>query len=99
MMAAVLMFAALTFAAAVFAVAVLGLLLKLAIRVILFPLFLIKGIVTALVMIVIGPILAVVGLLLALIFACLVAVPLVPLIVVGALVWLLVKSTQRPAVV
>jgi|SRR5690242_13931259 hypothetical protein len=98
-MAAVLVFAALMFAAAVFAVGVLGLLFKLAIRVILFPLFLIKWIITALVMIVVGPVLAVVGLVLAVIFACLLAVPLVPLLVLGGLLWLLVRSPRRPAVV
>jgi hypothetical protein len=96
-MAAVLVFAGLALFAVFFTVAVLGILLKLAIRLILFPLFLIKWIVTALVMLIVGPILAVVGLVLAVVFTVLLAVPLLPLVVLGLIVWALVSSTRRPA--
>ena len=90
-MAVVLVLAGLALAAAI--------VLKAAIRLILFPLFLIKWIITGVVMLVVGPILAIVGVILALVFALLFALPLLPLIALGAIVWLLVKSTRRPAVV
>ena len=83
--------------ACVFAVAFLALLLKLAIRIILFPLFLLKLIVTGVVMLVVGPVLAVVGFALALVVALLLAVPLLPLLALGAIVWLLVRP-PRPSV-
>lgn len=91
MAAAVLLFAGLLFAAAI--------VLKLAIRLILFPLFLIKWIVTAVVLVIVGPILAIVGAILALVFALVFALPLLPLVALGAIVYLLVKSSRRPAVV
>jgi len=61
-MAAVLVFAALPLIAVFLAFTFLGLLLKVAIRLILFPLFLIKWIVTGLVMVIVGPIIALVAL-------------------------------------
>jgi hypothetical protein len=98
-MAALVIFAGFALAAVVFAFAFLALLLKLAIRVILFPLFLLKWIVTGLVMVVVGPILAIVGVLLALVLLLALAVPLLPLIALATIVWLLVRSPRRPAVV
>jgi hypothetical protein len=98
-MAAVLLFAGLALAATVFLFVILGLVLQVAIRIILFPLFLLKWIVTGLVMLVVGPVLAIVGLVLAIVFAALVAVPLLPLLVLGMFVWLIVKANRRPAVV
>jgi len=97
-MAAVLVLAGLALAATVFVFVMLGLLLQVAIRIILFPLFLLKWIVTGLVMLVVGPVLALVGLLLAIVFAALVAVPLLPLLVLGTFVWLIVRANRRPAV-
>jgi hypothetical protein len=98
-MAAVVVFAGLALGAVVFTFTLFALLLKLAIRVILFPLFLIKWIVTGVVMVVVGPILAFVGVLLALVFAFVVAVPLLPLVALATIVWLLVRASRRPAVV
>jgi hypothetical protein len=98
-MAAVLVFAGLALGAIVFSLTLLAVLLKLAIRILLFPLFLLKWIVAGLVMIVVGPVLAIVGLVLAFVFAVLLAVPLLPLVALGAIVWLLVRSPQRPAAV
>jgi hypothetical protein len=97
-MAAFLVFAGLTLAAIVFTFTVFALLLKVAIRILLFPLFLLKWIITGLVMIVVGPILALVGVLLAMVFLVVLAVPLLPFLALAAIVWLLVRST-RPAAV
>jgi hypothetical protein len=98
-MPAVLLFAGLALAAIVFSFTLLAVLLKVAIRLILFPLFLLKWIVTGLVMVVVGPILAIVGIVLALAFGLVLAVPLLPLVALAAIVWLLVKASRRPAVV
>ena len=98
-MAAVLVLAGLALAATVFVIVMLGLVLQVAIRIILFPLFLLKWIVTGLVMLIVGPVLAVVALVLAMVFAALLAVPLLPLAVFGTFVWLIVKANRRPAVV
>ena len=97
-MATLLVLAGLTLAAVVFTFTVFALLVKVAIRILLFPLFLFKWIVTGLVMIVVGPILALVGVLLAMVFLVVLAVPLLPFVALAAIVWLLVKST-RPAAV
>ena len=91
MAAAALVLAGLMFAAAI--------VLKAAIRLIFFPLLLIKWIVTALVMVVVGPILAMVGAILALVFALVFALPLLPLVALAAIVCLIVKASRRPAVV
>jgi hypothetical protein len=96
-MAAVLLLAGLAFAAMVVALTFVGLLFKIAIRLIRFPLFLLKWIVTGLVMVIVGPVLAVVGLLLAIVFCFVLAVPLLPLLALAGIVWLLVRSS-RPAV-
>ena len=98
-MAAVLVLAGLALSATVFIVVLLGLVFQVAIRILLFPLFLLKWIVTGLVMLVVGPVLALVGIVLAIVFAALVAVPLLPLVVLGMFVWLLVRANRRPAVV
>jgi hypothetical protein len=98
MMAAVLVLAGLAFTAFVFVFVALALVLKLAFRILFFPLYLLKFLVTAVVMVVVGPVLALVGIVLALVFGVLLSIPLIPLAAVAALVWLLVKSNQRPAV-
>ena len=63
--------------------ALVAVVFKIAIRLILLPLLLLKWIV-------IGVMLAVVGLVLML--------PLLPILAVGAIVWMLVKANRRPAV-
>jgi hypothetical protein len=50
-------------------------------------------------MVVVGPILAVIGVLLAVIFMVVLAVPLLPVLALGTIVWLLVRSSRRPAVI
>jgi len=95
-MAAFVVFAGL---ALFFGFAFLALLVKLAIRLVFFPLFLLKWIVTGLVMIVVGPVLALVAIVLAFAFALVLAVPLLPVLMLATIVWLLVKATRRPAVV
>ena len=97
-MAALLVLAVFALAAVVFSVALFGLLVSVMVRLILFPFFLLKWILSALVMLVVGPILAIVGLVLAFAFGIVLAVPLMPLLLVAAILWLLLKSTRRPAV-
>ncbi len=97
-MAVVLLFGLFAGAAVLFTLALVGVLLGAFVRLLLLPLLLIKWIVTMLVMAVVGPVLAIVGLALALAFGLVIAVPLLPLLVVGTLLWLLVRSTRRPAV-
>jgi hypothetical protein len=100
-MAAALVLTGLAFGAIVFFFAIAGLLLlKLVFRLVFFPLFLLKWIVMAVVMIVVAPILAVVGFVLTIVFGVLISIPLVPLLVAGAIVWmLLVSANRRPAAV
>lgn len=63
--------------------ALVAVVIKTAVRIILLPLLLLKWIV-------IGAVLAVAGLVLML--------PLLPILAVGAIVWMLVKANRRPAV-
>jgi hypothetical protein len=71
---------------------------KIVLRLILVPLLLIKFIVMGLLMLVVGPLLFVVGLAIALVVGLVLAVPLLPFVAVGAIVWLLVRGSRRPAV-
>ena len=98
-MAAVVLFAGMALAAVVFTFTLAAVLLKLAIRLVFFPLFLLKWIVTGLVMVIVGPILALVAIVLAVVFAFVLAVPLLPLVALATIVWLLVRASRRPAVV
>jgi hypothetical protein len=98
-MAAVLVFAGLALAAMVFFFATIGLLVKLAFRLIFFPLFLLKWIVMGLVMIVVGPVLALIAIVLTFVFGVLLSIPLLPLLAVGALLWMLLVRANRPAAV
>jgi hypothetical protein len=98
MMAAVLVFAGLALAALIFLATLVGLVFQVAIRILLLPLFLLKWLITGVVMLVVGPILALVGIVLAVVFGVLVAVPLLPFVALGAIVWLIVKSNRPPAV-
>ena len=77
-----------------------GLVLKLAFRLILFPLFLLKWIVMAVVMLVVGPVVALVGLALTVVFGVLLSIPLLPVLALAAILWfVLVRANRRPAVV
>ena len=98
MMAAVLVFAGLALGAIMFLAVLVGLVFQIAFRILLFPLFLLKWVITGVVMLIVGPVLALVGIVLAVVFGALLAVPLLPLIALGAIVWLLVKSNRRAAV-
>jgi hypothetical protein len=68
--------------------------IKLIARLILLPLLLIKFVVGAILTLIVGPLLFVVGLMLAAVLF----VPLLPFVILGALVWLMVRPTRRPAV-
>ena len=77
--------------------AVVALVFKIAIRLILLPLLLIKWLIGGVVLLIVGPILALVGLLLLVVLGAIFFVPLLPFLLLAGLVWLLVRST-RPAV-
>ena len=104
-MAALLVVAGVALAAVVFFATFLGLLLKIAFRVIFFPLFLLKWIFASLAMIVVVPVLLFVGLVLTIVFGALtfafgivLSIPFLPLLALGAILWvLLVKANGRPA--
>jgi len=72
--------------------------IKIAIRLILLPLLLVKWILGTIAMVIVGPILFIVGLVLAIVLGAVLVVPLLPLLIVGGLVWLLVRPVRRPAV-
>jgi len=99
-MAALVVLAGLAFTAVLvfLALAVVGLVLRTAIRVVLFPLFLIKWLIAGIVMLVVGPILLVVGIIAFVAVALAMALPLLPVVAIGAVIWLLVKSSRRAAV-
>jgi hypothetical protein len=88
-MGAVLVFAGLAVAAVAMLTvfALVSVVLKLALRIILFPLFLLKFVVMGIVMLIVGPVLLLV-----------VVAPLLPFAALAAVVWLIVKATRRPAV-
>lgn len=81
------------------ALGALALIFKIAIRLLLLPLLLIKWIVTAVLTLVVGPVLFLVGLLVAAVIGVALFVPLLPFVAVAALVWLIVRANRRPAVV
>ena len=86
-------------AAAMFGLALFGILLRVAVRLLLLPLLIVKWIVLGVVMLIVGPILLIVGALVFLSAGLVVAVPLLPLLAVGAILWFLfVKGSRRPAV-
>jgi hypothetical protein len=99
-MAALVVLAGLAFTAALafVALAVVGLVIRTAVRVVLFPLFLIKWLITGIVMLVIGPILLVVGVIACVAVVLAMALPLLPVLAIGAVIWLLVKSSRRAVV-
>jgi hypothetical protein len=99
-MAAVMVLAglALTAVAVFVTFAVVAVVFKILFKLVLLPLLLLKWIVTGLVMLIVGPILFLVGLAAFLAVGVALFVPLLPFAVLGAIVWLIVKSS-RPAAV
>lgn len=99
-MGAVVVLAGLAFTAvAVFVtVAAVAIVFKILLRLVLLPLLLLKWIVMAAVMLIVGPVLFLVGLAACLAVGVALLVPLLPFLVLGGLLWLLVRS-NRPAVV
>lgn len=75
-----------------------GLVIKLAVRLILLPLFLLKWLIGGVVLLVLGPVLILAGLLVLAALAAAFALPFLPLFLVVALVWLLVRATRRPLI-
>ena len=95
-MGAVVVLAGLAFTAVAVLVlfAAVAVFFKIVFRLVLLPLLLLKWIVMGVVMLVVGPVLFVVGLVAA--FAMM--IPLLPFVALGAIVWLLVRGSRRPAV-
>ena len=100
-MGLILILPLLVLVAAVFVgLALFGFLLKVAIRLLLLPLLLVKWIVMGVVMLVVGPILFVVGLFVFLVTGVALAVPFLPILAIAAILWLVfAKSNRRPAVI
>ncbi len=99
-MATVVVLTGLAFAAVVvlFTLAAAAILFKTLLRVVLLPLLLLKWMVMGTVMLIVGPILFVVGALAMLLAGFAVMLPLAPLLLCGAILWCLLRSTRRPAV-
>lgn len=100
-MGLILIFPLLVFGAVLFVgLALFGVLLKFALRVLLLPLLLVKWIVMGVVMLIVGPILLVVGGFLFLATGMALAVPLLPLLALGAILWLVfAKANRRPVAI
>jgi hypothetical protein len=79
-------------------IALVGAIIFAALRIILLPLLLLKWIVVGTVMLVVGPILFLVGLVAFIAAAIVLALPLLPFLMLGAIVWVIVRSNRRPAV-
>ena len=97
-MAAFVVLAGLMALAVFVTVAFVGILLRLAIRLILLPVFLIKWIVMGVLTLIVGPVVFLAGAIAFIAVAFVLAVPLLPVIAVAALVWLIVRANRRPAV-
>ena len=76
----------------------LALVIKLAVRLILLPLLLIKWLIGGVVLLVVGPIVVLASLIALTVLALAFAVPFLPLLLVVGLVWLIVRSTRRPVI-
>jgi hypothetical protein len=80
--------------------ALFGLLLRVAVRLVLLPLLLVKWLVMGIVMLIVGPILLVVGAFVLVATGVALAVPFLPLLAVAAILWLVfAKAHRRPAVI
>lgn len=100
-MGLILVFPLVILGAAIFiGLALFGILLKVAVRLLLLPLLLVKWIVMGVVMLIVGPILLVVGLIVFAATGLALAIPLLPVLALGALLWLLfAKANRRPAAI
>ena len=100
-MGLILVFPLLMLAAAVFiGLALFGILLRVAVRLVLLPLLLVKWIVIGIVMLIVGPILLVVGAFVLAATGLALAVPFLPLLAIAAILWLVfAKANRRPAVI
>lgn len=100
-MGLILVFPFLMLAAAVFlGVVLFGILLRVAVRLLLLPLLLVKWIVMGAVMLVVGPILLIVGVFVFLATGLVLAVPFLPFLAVGAILWMLfARAHRRPVVI
>ena len=85
--------------AAVVGLALFGILLRIAVRLLLLPLLLLKWIVLGVVLLVVAPILALDGAAVFLSAGLVLFVPLLPVLAVIAILWLLLKATRRPALI
>jgi hypothetical protein len=81
-------------AAAVVAFVVLVTLFKIAIRLILLPLLLVKWLVGGVVLMIVGPILALVGIILAFALGTVIVVPLLPFLAAAAVLYLLFRAAH-----
>ena len=87
-------------AAVMIGIALFGVLLRVAVRLLLLPLLIVKWIVLGIVMLIVAPILLIVGAVVFLSAGLAVAVPLLPILAVGAILWFLfVKGSRRQAVI
>lgn len=75
-----------------------GLVLKLAVRLILLPLFLIKWLIGGVALLILGPVLILAGLLVLTVLTAAFALPFLPLFLVVGLIWLLVRASRRPVI-
>ena len=89
---------ALTAVAVFVTFAVVAIVFKILFKLVLLPLLLLKWVVMGAVMLIVGPILFLVGLAAFLTVGVALFVPLLPFVVLGGIVWLIVRSS-RPAAV
>jgi hypothetical protein len=94
-MGAVVVLAGVGLAASVVLLTAAAVFFKIILRIVLLPLLLLKFLVMGTVMLVVGPILFVIGLVAALAVGLVLAVPMLPLIALGGLLWLLLRD-RRP---
>jgi hypothetical protein len=76
--------------------AVVGLVLKFALKLLLLPLLLVKWLVVSVVMLIVSPVLFVAGLIASVAFLIALAIPLLPFVLLAALVWIVVRATRPP---
>jgi hypothetical protein len=77
-------------------IAVAGAVMHVAVRLVLLPLLLLKFAVAGIVMLVVGPLVLVIGIVAFVATALALAVPLLPLLVLAAIAWLIVRANRRP---
>ena len=77
-------------------IAVAGAVMHVAVRLILLPLLLLKFVIAGIVMLVVGPLVLVIGVAAFVATALALAIPLLPLLVLAAIAWLIVRANRRP---